>query len=573
MNANDKQPFAEDRRSNFDPSLVTDPTTEMPFEQISDDSRGSHTRKQFQVGVVENRKTPRFSEETSKLLRSRLQYAALDIWVVLTISFVGNLLASNHEWLLLRTLVLLSAVGSFVLLRGNRPFSQLGLRMFELTLFGGLALQLGLMMASRLIHFANLNDAISVTSTRYLYISAFCLTVLTYSIFMPNTWKRASVVNVLLALFPYAIWYFVITINPEVLSLANQNKAAAPVPLTLIAALIGTFGSHIINRARRDAFQAKQLLQYRLLDRLGHGGMGEVYRAEHILLKRPCAIKLIQPGRASDQHMIDRFEKEVVATAKLSHWNTIDIYDYGRTSDGTFFYVMELLEGMNLQELIYRGGPMDQSRVVYLMLQACSALNEAHESGMIHRDIKPANLFVTKRGGFWDVLKVLDFGLVKETSDQDEEKMQGSFCGTPGFMAPEQAFRYNQVDSRSDIYALGAVIYFLLCGRPVFTRKNVVELIAAHANDPVTPLSSVLPNISPELEKIVLRCLAKYPEDRYQSASELHEDLKSTGLQESWDATQARQWWTNVTMSVVPNSPDEWTATLVSESNQPNSNP
>ncbi|MCU0713174.1 MAG: protein kinase [Pirellula sp.] len=543
MNVNAKQSIADSQTLELAPTSLLDPTTEISAEQVFDDSRRDETRRQFQVGVVENRKTPRFSEETSKLLRSRLQYAALDIWVVLTISFVGNLLASNHEWLILRTVVLVSALVSYLLLRGTRPFSPLGLRLFELTLFGGLALQLGLMMTSRLIYFASLNDAVSVASTKYLYFTAFCLHVLTYSIFMPNTWKRAAVVTTLIAIVPYAIWYFVIATNPSVLTLANQNKAVAPIPVTLIAALIGTFGSHIINRARREAFQAKQLLQYRLLDRLGEGGMGEVYRAEHILLKRPCAIKLIQPGKANDQHTIDRFEKEVVATAKLSHWNTIDIYDYGRTPDGTFFYVMELLEGMNLQELIYQYGPMDQGRVVYLLLQACLALNEAHESGMIHRDIKPANLFVTKRGGFWDVLKVLDFGLVKETSDDATNREKGAFCGTPGFMAPEQAFRYDQVDARSDIYALGAVAYFLLSGRPIFSKSNVIELIAAHANDPVPSLATIVPTISPKLEQIVLRCLKKFPEERYASTIDLYEDLMTTGLHENWDATKAKSWW------------------------------
>jgi serine/threonine-protein kinase len=345
--------------------------------------------------------------------------------------------------------------------------------------------------------------------------------------------------------------------------LANQNKAAAPIPVTLIAALIGTFGSHIINRARREAFQAKQLLQYKLLDRLGHGGMGEVYKAEHILLKRPCAIKLIQPGKANDPHTVDRFEKEVVATAKLSHWNTIDIYDYGRTTDGTFFYVMELLEGMNLQEIIDRHGPMDQSRVVYLLLQACLALNEAHESGMIHRDIKPANLFVTMRGGFWDVLKVLDFGLVKETSDDESNREKGGFCGTPGFMAPEQAFRYNQVDSRTDIYALGAVAYFMLGGRPIFLRKNVFELIAAHANDPVPPLATIVPGISPKLEQIVMQCLAKFPEERYASTNDLYNDLVSTGLHENWSSSKAKMWWNQTSTTAKNVSTVEVTRTSV----------
>jgi serine/threonine-protein kinase len=558
MNANANQPTADSQTLDLDSSSKPDPTT-----AISVEVKSNYAPEKIQVGVIGDRKPPRFSEETNKLLRSRLQYAALDLWVVLSISFVGNLFASNNEWLVLRTAVLISAMVSYLLLRGKRPFSQLSLRAFEFILFGGLALQLGLMMTSRLTYFAGLDDATSLVSTQYLYFTAFCLHVLTYSIFMPNTWKRAAIVTTLIAVVPYAIWYVLTTINPQVLALANQNKAAAPIPVTLIAALIGTFGSHIINRARREAFQAKQLLQYKLLDRLGHGGMGEVYKAEHILLKRPCAIKLIQPGKANDPHTVDRFEKEVVATAKLSHWNTIDIYDYGRTPDGTFFYVMELLDGMNLQEIIDRHGPMDQSRVVYLLLQACLALNEAHESGMIHRDIKPANLFVTMRGGFWDVLKVLDFGLVKETSDDESNREKGGFCGTPGFMAPEQAFRYNQVDSRTDIYALGAVAYFMLGGRPIFLRKNVFELIAAHANDPVPPLTTILPGISPKLEQIVMRCLAKFPEERYASTNDLYNDLMSTGLHESWSSAKAKMWWNQTSTTAKNVSTVEVTRTSV----------
>lgn len=521
------------------------PTMELDTSVLEGSSfkNSNSSGSDFHVGVVDTDNRPRFSEETSTLLRSRLQYAALDILVVLSISFLGNFIAANHEWLLLRSVVLASVLLSYILLRGKRPFTSTGLRAFELILFGGLALQLGLMMASRLNHFAAKEDATSLVSTQYLYFTAFCLHVLTYGIFMPNTWKRAAVVTTSLALLPYAVWYGVIAMNPDVLTLANQNKAVAPIPVTLIAALIGTFGSHIINRARREAFQAKQLLQYRLQERLGHGGMGEVYRAEHVLLKRSCAIKLIHPSKANDPHTVNRFEKEVIATAKLSHWNTIDIYDYGRTPDGTFFYVMELLDGRNLQEIVERHGPMEQSRAVYLLLQACQALQEAHQTGLIHRDIKPANLFITTRGGYWDILKVLDFGLVKEADDEESTRGKGKFCGTPAFMAPEQAFRYDEVDARSDIYAIGAVAYFLLSGKLVFSNRNIIELIAAHANDPIPPLASERTTIAPELEAIVRRCLAKSPEDRYSSAQDLHDALLATDLHKEWNSTKGKNWW------------------------------
>lgn len=492
--------------------------------------------------VVRNR-SHQFSNETSQLLRHRLQYAALDISIVMGLSYLGNLWIGNHEWLILRTVMWVSAIASYLGLRSRVVWGQGWLRAVEGLLFGGVAVQLGLMMGSRMVFFVQAGDAPSLIGTHYLYLTAFCLHILTYGIFMPNTWKRAAVVTVCIAFVPYVVWEMVELWHPEIGVLAAENRAMAPIPLSLIAALIGTFGSHIINRTRREAFQAKQLLQYRLLDRLGQGGMGEVYRAEHVLMKRPCAIKLIQPDKAADPRALDRFEKEVIATAKLSHWNTIDIYDYGRTSEGTLFYVMELLDGLNLQQLIDEVGCLPPARAIYLMTQACQALHEAHACGLIHRDVKPANLFVTRRGGYCDVLKVLDFGLVKESQVAERESKVGRFCGTPAFMAPEQAFRYDEVDSRADIYSLGIVMYHLLTGRLPFEATTAVEWIMAHANEPPPPLRSIRPEISLALEGVVMRCLQKQPGDRYATALELHDALRGVACDEPWSPEFAHAWW------------------------------
>ena len=185
----------------------------------------------------------------------------------------------------------------------------------------------------------------------------------------------------------------------------------------LIAAVASVCGTHLINTLRREVFEAKQLGQYRLVKLLGAGGMGEVYLAEHRMLKRPCAIKLIHPDRAGDPRVLARFEREVRMTARLSHWNTVEIFDYGRTDDGTFFYVMEYLPGLSLEDLLERHGPLPAERVVHLLRQTCHGLREAHEVGLIHRDIKPGNIFAAQRGGLYDVVKLLDFGLVKPVGE------------------------------------------------------------------------------------------------------------------------------------------------------------
>ena len=275
--------------------------------------------------------------------------------------------------------------------------------------------------------------------------------------------------------------------------------------------------------------------------------MGEVYRAEHVLLKRPCAMKLIKPGIVADAAATANFEKEVKATAKLTHWNTIEIYDYGHTEDGTFYYVMELLPGLSLDELVNIQGPLPPGRVVHLLHQVCGALQEAHEVGLIHRDIKPANIFAAQRGGIYDVAKLLDFGLVKErASDQssiENDSRYASFSGTPHYMPPEQAVAYQEVDRRSDIYALGAVAYYLLTAQPPFSEKNVVQLLAAHAKSEVVPPSKLNKNVPGDLERVILRCLEKKAADRFPDALSLAEAFSQCECATAWTNKMAASWW------------------------------
>ncbi len=327
---------------------------------------------------------------------------------------------------------------------------------------------------------------------------------------------------------------------------ADSDLGALPVPV--FAALIGIYGSHAIQRCRRDAFNARRFGQYVLRDRIGDGGMGEVYRAEHLLLKRPCALKMIRPERDADEATLARFENEVRSTARLSHFNTVDIYDYGRAADGTFYYVMELLEGLDLDDLVRRHGPLPPARAVHLLRQVCGALGEAHASGLIHRDIKPGNIFAAERGGVHDVAKLLDFGLVKRRTEKDAEQPSKPtrFSGTPLYMAPEQASNYEGADARTDLYALGAVAYFLVTGRPPFDRVGLDEILRAHAFEDAKPPSALCPDLPEDLDGVILRCLAKRPADRYPDAASLERALALCRCAGDWTECQAADWWRDV---------------------------
>jgi serine/threonine-protein kinase len=315
--------------------------------------------------------------------------------------------------------------------------------------------------------------------------------------------------------------------------------------ILLSGVAISVYGTYTINALRVEAFEARRLGQYQLRERIGAGAMGEVYLAEHQLLKRPCALKLIQPGEAADPTALARFAREVRTTARLSHPNTIEIYDYGRTEDGTFYYAMEYLRGLSLDELVERYGPLPPGRVIYLLRQASEALAEAHAAGLIHRDLKPANLFAAERGGRHDFVKILDFGLVKTlAADPAEAKLsrEGSITGTPLYMSPEQALG-DPTDARSDLYSLGAVTYYLLTGRPPFPGESATRVMLAHARDPVPPPSQIRPDVPEDLERIVLRCLAKPPSERFQDAESLERALAACAAAADWDAHQAARWW------------------------------
>jgi hypothetical protein len=306
-----------------------------------------------------------------------------------------------------------------------------------------------------------------------------------------------------------------------------------------------TLTGYVVYGLRQELRAARSIGPYVLHERLGEGGMGVVYRATHALLKRETAIKLISSDKV-DSGATDRFEREVVQTARLTHPNTVAIYDYGRTAEGSFYYAMEFLDGLTLDELVQIAGAVPPGRAVQLLAQICSSLEEAHELGLVHRDIKPANVIVTCRSGSPDLVKVLDFGLVKDLEDASGISTMGQLLGTPATMSPEAIANPKLVGPPADIYAVGAVAFFLLTGKPVFEGETVIAVCAHHLHDPPPPPSSLQPDIPAELDRIVLAALAKKIDDRPSSARELRAALLGCPGVEPWTEADALTWWREV---------------------------
>ncbi|HET9934412.1 MAG TPA: serine/threonine-protein kinase [Polyangiaceae bacterium] len=347
------------------------------------------------------------------------------------------------------------------------------------------------------------------------------------------------------------------------LELARQNAAAvviegSPTPpwaamgymgvWIAVALAISVVTSRVIYGLRCQVAQVERLGQYVLEEKIGEGGMGVVYRARHALLRRPTAIKLVLPERAGPDNLA-RFEREVQLTASLTHPNTVSVYDYGSTPEGVFYYAMEYLDGVDLEQLVMRFGPQSPARVAHILSQVAASLGEAHSIGLVHRDIKPGNIILCERGGVADTAKVVDFGLVKSVSSLGREgqgptlSSANTIVGTPLYLAPEGLTSPDRIDARADLYALGAVGYYLLTGAPVFRGQSLLEVAAQHLHQaPVPPSERVEQPIPRALEALIMRCLAKNPLERPQSANELISELKSCGVSE-WTLSDAGGWW------------------------------
>lgn len=515
-------------------------------EQLRDDARRH-------VALVEG-STPHLSAETRDLLRNRLRITAILFFVGFLV-FLIRWFFYWQEWgkpeyrPIFYTHGLVAIVlGTFATRLCRRcAYTLSSLRIAELVVFGCPALYFVVYGIQQNLYVANSPDGHGRLET---VVIPWLLLIFTYALFIPNTWQRAVAVLGTMGIMSIGIlgylWFTSEAYAQLALLPAYSGFVSGQILITAIAVLIAVVGVHTIGTLRREAFAARQLGQYRLKQRLGSGGMGEVYLAEHQMMKRPCAVKLIRPEKAGDPRMLARFEREVRATAKLSHWNSIDIYDYGRTADGTFYYVMEFLPGHNVGELVEEYGPIPAPRTVYLMDQVCAALVEAHGVGLVHRDIKPANIFCAYRGGVFDVAKLLDFGLAKPTFEGSREArltMEGTVTGSPLFMSPEQASGDDRVDARSDIYSLGAVMYYMVTGRPPFVSENPLKVMIAHASQEVVPPRQVNAELPVELEEIVLRCLEKNPDHRFQDVLALQHALREVMLDESWSSDRAAEWW------------------------------
>jgi len=383
-------------------------------------------------------------------------------------------------------------------------------------------------------------------------VSWVCIPILFYPAIVPNTPRRTLITSLLAA-----------SMEPVALGLSHLRGAQGQLNAfyilwdflpTYICAFLVVIPVKIIHGLGQQVRRARELGSYRLEEPLGKGGMGEVYRATHQMLARPAAVKLIRSeliGSSSPNAarvIIERFRREAEAAASLRSPHTINLYDFGISQDGTFFLVMELLDGLDLETLIERYGPLPAERAVYLLRQACDSLAEAHARGLVHRDIKPSNIFTCRMGLDVDFVKVLDFGLVKAMGEGDRDTTlltePDSTTGTPAYIAPEVIRGDHVPDHRVDIYTLGCVGHWLLTGRLVFQAPNAIQLMYQHANSqPVAPSQRSELEVPADLDRIILSCLAKLPADRPQSAHELSRLLAASTAANDWTEERAHRWW------------------------------
>jgi eukaryotic-like serine/threonine-protein kinase len=385
------------------------------------------------------------------------------------------------------------------------------------------------------------------------FVAVLCFNtgMLARAIVVPSTARRTLWIGLIVA---------VPVLGVAVMRASSTNEAIGAVVQSLcwisVGLVMGVTASHTIFGLRREVQQAKVLGQYTLESKIGEGGMGQVWRASHALLRRPTAIKLLPASRVGEK-AIQRFEREVQLTARLTDPHTVAIYDYGRTRDGIFYYAMELLQGIDLERLVKEHGPQPAERVVHILTQVASALAEAHDLGLVHRDIKPANIVLSPRSAEHEFVKVVDFGLVKtiETAADNASGLTAvnTLTGTPLYMAPEAIQSPEAVEGRTDLYSLGAVAWYLLVGRPPFEGKTIVEICGHHLHTPPLPPSVALGSDVPrDVEDAILACLEKRPDARPANARALRKRLLASSAAGKWSAEQAIEWWQHREPSHAP---------------------
>ncbi|MDP1562096.1 MAG: serine/threonine-protein kinase [Pirellulaceae bacterium] len=488
------------------------------------------------------------TSETQKLLHHRLQITTLLLFFGFAIALVAESffvsgLHSAAEFMRFWSEVFLTTIMGLISWRliANCPHMFRNLRFVEFIVFASASWILALNSWVVLEQAGAAKYAVALSGP-------WQALVFTYALFIPNHWRRALSGIAIMSFSPVmiALSAGIVSTQADLLSNESLDFTHGLVSLGLMSGfstVAATWGVYSIGSLRSEAFSAKQFNQYRLSRQLGSGGMGEVYVGEHLLLKRPCAIKVIKPQQASDPKMLERFEREVRSTAKLTHWNTVAIYDYGRAEDGTFFYVMEYLPGLNLSQIVKMFGPLPPGRVVHLLVQICDALAEAHHHGMVHRDLKPANIFASKRGSKYDVAKLLDFGLVRRIVRREAQAdgLQPA-VGSPLYMSPEQSMG-RSMDHRSDIYSLAVTAYYLLTGQPPFRHSEPLKVLRAHANEAPPTFESLNVPVPKDLSRVIFKCLSKSPDDRFPDVDSLRHALLECQCTADWNWHHAAQWW------------------------------
>jgi serine/threonine-protein kinase len=529
------------------------------------DAAGSSRKLKAKVRLGRGAGVVATDEEAREFLQKRLaRFAAALFWsfvslVVFLLAFYARFpdkLPRYQDYVYLTAviaLVMLALIWRFVLHRG-KPSVEL-LHVIDMVITIGSGFTFGIVAVL----------AYDLRPSSYTCLIYESFTVFTRALLVPSTAKRTLVVSSL-AFVPIVASAAVLAIitqgtqhEPEIPGLAF---VAGDVLFNAVAVLLATRGSSIIYDLRTkvtEAQQLQQLGQYTLGRKIGAGGMGEVYVAHHALLKRETAIKLLHADRGPED--LDRFELEVQKTSQLTHANTVSVFDYGRSLDGRLYYAMEYLPGIDLGKLVHHGD-IPVGRVVRILVQVAGALQEAHGKGLIHRDIKPNNIILCERGGVPDVAKVLDFGLVKEIDRESGESAHVTM-GTPEYLAPETILDPANVEPTVDIYALGAVGYYLLAKRHVFVGPTIVDICRQHRTVAPKPFAEVTKReIPPAFEAVIMKCLAKSPSDRYQSAADLAAALEAVPV-DDWDLARARTWWNDYRAKVAATpSVDAPTATV-----------
>lgn len=491
----------------------------------------------------------RFADEERALLHVRLRAVTLLLSAGLVLVLARDLTFNREPAWTLQAAAIVAMAALTALLSAATTCSVRGLRMIEVAAFGLAAAVVAIHLWHAQLSAAARGDPAALAVGSKDAVIGTTIVVFAYALLVPAPYSRAWRMIAAISACPVATEAFLFLTHPEVFRLARrvatEQRIGETMSLLTACALLACYGAYLIRSMSVRALEARQFNQYRLRDKIGAGGMGAVYLAEHRLLKRRCALKVIRPERAGDPRSLKRFEHEVRAMVQLSDPHIVEVYDYGRTEDGTFFYVMEHLHGLSLYQLVVRHGPQPPGRVIYLLRQACEALMEAHAAGLVHRDLTPANIFAARRGLRYDFVKVLDFGLVKAVTEwhgADPGRGEAGL-GTPQYMAPEQITGDRAIDGRCDLYTLGGVAYTLLTGRPPFAGETAAEVRTAHVHDAVVPPSRHRQDIPPDLEQVVLRCLAKDPKERFQGAEELEAGLSACASAGDWDARRAAAWW------------------------------